>query len=53
MAKPNINIIDFEILYNIFTKEDHISNNNQMKFENCIKITHLLKVFKNKHFYII
>ncbi len=27
----------FAILYNIFAKEDHISNYNQMKFESCIK----------------
>ncbi len=27
----------FTILYDIFTKEDHISNYNQLKFENCIK----------------
>jgi len=31
----------FTILYNIFTKEDHISNYNQMKFENSIKINRL------------
>ncbi len=27
----------FAILCDIFTKEDHISNYNQLKFENCIK----------------
>ncbi len=31
----------FVVLYNIFTKEDHISNNNQLLFENCIKRNYL------------
>jgi len=36
----------FAILYNIFTKEDYISNNSQLLFENCIKRNRLKLLVK-------